>query len=151
MRPIILETTEEQKCLESLEMEKWPKNYNYWTAGSQEGSFGYFNWCSEQGPTKLDTDLVWANKAPNYKGPVKACMMMKFQKDKQDNITLQLSDRNCKDKYVFGCEVIKIDRLHFIPIYLKNIKRVPRLLRLFHCLALKLTVRTNHYAREKYK
>jgi hypothetical protein len=108
MRPITLEKPDEQLCLANLKLEKWPFNFNYWTSGSQELSFGYFNWVTDDSYKELHPDLTWAKKAPNYKKPgMRNCLRMKFYESAEGNMTIQLSDGMCNDKYVLGCEVFK--------------------------------------------
>jgi len=107
MRPIAFEKPSEQMCLANLKLEKWPLNFNYWTSGSQEQNFGYFNWVANDGYKELHRDLTWASKTPDYrtKNGTRNCLKMKFYKSATGNISIQLSDRMCSEKFVLGCEV----------------------------------------------
>lgn len=106
MRPIAFESPVEQSCLANLKLQKFPFNYNYWTSGSQEHSFGTFEWITDKGYEQMHSDLIWESKSPDYKTRgQRDCLKMKFYKSPIGNISVQLSDRMCNESFVLGCEV----------------------------------------------
>jgi len=106
MQPITVDNLSEQQCLANPIQQKWPINYNYWVSGTQEGSFGRFQWCTgQESSLPLDPNLQWAKSSPNYKAKgVRNCLQMRYV-TLNSSLSLQMADKNCADKLVAACEV----------------------------------------------
>jgi len=121
MDPIIFTTWEEQQCVGnftnskftllfiiysySLPVENWKGNFNYWTGGIQ-GCKGSWGWCSGAQPQPFTANLSWGMNQPEVAKEKENCLQMRVF---QNNSGILLSDRECKDKYIFACKVISIN------------------------------------------
>jgi len=89
-----------------LKLANWKGNHNYWTSGTQKGSKGQWWWCKQDGSaTSFSTDLIWEKGQPDNKGGNEDCTHLRFIMNTTGTI---LSDRNCTSKYIFACEVSKL-------------------------------------------
>jgi len=109
MSPLIIETLQEQQCLNNLTKKDWKGNYNYWTGGSQQGCKGVWGWCDPEGIKPLDSlgTLQWETGQPDDKGGNQDCVHLKYMvtAGKVPVKGFFLTDRNCSDRYIFACEV----------------------------------------------
>jgi len=119
MDPIMFTSWEEQQCVtnftsrkfkqfivplpyfELLILENWNGNLNYWTGGKQ-GCKGQWNWCSGAESKSFTANLSWATNQPEFAKEKENCLHMRVFQNKSGVL---LSDRECKDKYIFACKV----------------------------------------------
>jgi Lectin C-type domain len=109
MEPLIIESTNELKCLSDVTKNgTWTGNFNYWTGGTQKDCRGSWSWCGKDGARMFNDDgVIWDKDQPDNKGGREDCIHLKLKKN---NATGQpqefvLTDRNCTDKYILGCKV----------------------------------------------
>jgi hypothetical protein len=102
MRPIWFETGSEMQCLSDyVKTNNWTLNFNYWTAGRQQGCWGEWGWCnSAASGGALADDLLWLPGQPDNSS--EGCLHLKIFKN---GSTAGLSDRNCESRYVIACQV----------------------------------------------
>jgi len=84
-------------------IENWKGNLNYWTGGSQ-GCKGFWGWCSGSEFKPFTSNLSWAENQPEVAKEKENCLHLRIF---QNSTGLVLSDRECKDKYIFACQVFK--------------------------------------------
>ncbi|XP_059486554.1 mucin-5AC-like isoform X2 [Neocloeon triangulifer] len=101
MAPIFIESAQEQTCLSKFTRNNWTYNFNYWTAGTQQGCRGRWSWCSGAGLLDLNDSLTWSSAQPDNKAGNEECLHMRLF---QNSSGVVLSDRNCSDKYVIACK-----------------------------------------------
>jgi len=119
MEPIIFGSLEEQQCVSNFTNSRklnkkspkstcvikisanWKGNLNYWTGGIQ-GCKGLWGWCAGSKFLPLSASLKWAAQQPEYKKGNENCLHMRIYSNQTGAV---LSDRQCKDRYVFACEV----------------------------------------------
>lgn len=80
----------------------WRRNLNYWTGGAMSNREGQWGWCSGSESLNLSQNVIWGNNQPDNKTGNEGCIHMRFFPNATGVV---LSDRNCKDKFVFACEV----------------------------------------------
>jgi len=122
MDPIIFSSWEEQQCVTNFTssilfnswmkgtvfftnlryLENWTGNLNYWTGG-KKGCRGSWNWCAGSESQPFAANLSWAPNQPEFAKENENCLHMRVFKNKSG---ILLSDRECKDKYIFGCKVL---------------------------------------------
>jgi len=102
MTPLNVDTVQKQKCLSDyVSKSNWTLNFNYWTGGTQQGCRGSWRWCG--GGTGVFDDLVqWEPGQPDNKGGRQDCVHLRL-----NNSNFLLTDRNCTDKYILACQVLK--------------------------------------------
>ncbi|XP_059488887.1 uncharacterized protein LOC132204410 isoform X2 [Neocloeon triangulifer] len=103
MRPVWFQDASDMACLSNATKSNWTLNYNYWTAGRAQGSWGQWAFCAPHGPLTLPDSLSWAAGQPDNASPDELCLHMLFGKN---GANLTLSDRNCSHKYVIACQGI---------------------------------------------
>ncbi|XP_059482052.1 uncharacterized protein LOC132200543 [Neocloeon triangulifer] len=101
MRPVWFQDASDMECLSNATKSNWTLNYNYWTAGRSQGSWGQWAWCTPNGPLILPDSLLWADGQPDNAIPDEMCLHLRVGKNGSD---LALSDRNCSNKYVIACQ-----------------------------------------------
>jgi len=94
-------------------LENWTGNLNYWTGGKQ-GCKGSWGWCSGAQSQPFSSNLSWAWNQPECAKEKENCLHMRVFQNKSGVL---LSDRECKDKYIFACKVGNF----FIKLMYKNI------------------------------
>jgi hypothetical protein len=125
MQPISFTSTEEQTCFSNLSsngMEcinitkcvfkvclkkktntgSWSGNLNYWTGGVQ-GSKGLFGWCAGAEFLPLSDNLTWAPGQPEWNKSNENCMHLRVHPNSSKGALL--SDKECKNKFILGCQV----------------------------------------------
>jgi hypothetical protein len=110
MTPISLDSAYEQQCLSNLtKSSSWTGNHNYWTGGTQQGCRNSWGWCgSAAGPVGISDDIKWETGQPDNLGGRQDCIHLK----NIQGAGLQMTDRNCTDRYILACKVI-IDLVKF--------------------------------------
>jgi hypothetical protein len=103
MKPLTMDSAYEQQCLSNLtKSSNWTGNHNYWSGGTQQGCRNSWGWCGNTaGPVGISDDIKWETGQPDNLGGRQDCIHLK-------NIPgtgLQMTDRNCTDKYVLACKV----------------------------------------------
>ncbi|XP_059488805.1 uncharacterized protein LOC132204354 [Neocloeon triangulifer] len=101
MRPVWFQDASDMACLSNATKSNWTLNYNYWTAGHAQGSWGQWAFCAPGGPLTLPDLLSWAAGQPDNASPDELCLHMQVGKN---GTNLTLSDRNCSHKYVIACQ-----------------------------------------------
>lgn len=131
MKPLIIETSYEQQCWSKITGQlmwgsshliyeyynyaknlkihlfcsgmNWTLNYNYWTAGTRQGScLGYYNWCNSPGNATLLGNLTWQSGSPKKKSGLEECIQLKLE---INGGGARFRDKNCTAKFVFACQV----------------------------------------------
>jgi len=100
MSPLNVDSVQKQKCLSDVSKSNWTLNFNYWTGGTQQGCRGAWRWCG--GPGTFDDLVQWEPGQPDNKGGRQDCLHLRL-----NNSNFLLTDRNCSDKYILACQVIK--------------------------------------------
>jgi hypothetical protein len=80
----------------------WSGNLNYWTGGVQ-GCKGLFGWCAGADFSLLSDNLNWAPGQPELNKSNENCMHLRVYPNSSKGVLL--SDKECKNKYVLGCQV----------------------------------------------
>ncbi|XP_059488803.1 uncharacterized protein LOC132204352 [Neocloeon triangulifer] len=101
MRPVWFQDASDMACLTNATKSNWTLNYNYWTAGRAQGSWGQWAFCAPGGPLTLPDSLSWAAGQPDNASPDELCLHMQVGKN---GANLTLNDRNCSHKYVIACQ-----------------------------------------------
>jgi hypothetical protein len=110
MEPLLIETVRELNCLSNLTKNgTWTGNLNYWTGGTQRDCRGSWSWCGKDGARVFNDDITWDKNQPDNKGGREDCIHLRLKKN---NVTgrpeeFVLTDRNCTDKYVLACKVLR--------------------------------------------
>jgi hypothetical protein len=82
---------------------KWPYNFNYWTSARRIIANETFQWCLlDQNIQFSNNSKMWAAGQPDNKNKTQNCIHLAIPKNKT---SIELTDRNCSDKFVFGCKV----------------------------------------------
>jgi len=118
MTPLVINSNEEQNCISNftsgiryflyvillfkflLIVANWKGNLNYWTGGVQ-GCKGFWGWCSGSELQPFTSNLSWGMGQPEHKKEKENCLHLRVT---QNSSGVLLSDRECKDKYIFACE-----------------------------------------------
>ncbi|XP_059486862.1 uncharacterized protein LOC132203244 isoform X2 [Neocloeon triangulifer] len=99
MQPIMLESDEKRNCFNNLTKD-WIFNSNYWTAGRKVTDLNEYNWCTTSQVFTKNTNM-WATGYPNTTLTAnEGCVHLRIVK----NSKVETTERNCTDKYVFGCQ-----------------------------------------------
>jgi hypothetical protein len=81
--------------------DNWKSNLNYWT-GAQSCSKAW-GWCSESQFLSLNQNLKWGPNQPDNKMGEENCIHLRIF---QNDTGAVLTDRDCKNKFIFACKVI---------------------------------------------
>jgi len=102
MQPIWFKNAAEMQCL-AKEMADWTLNWNYWTGGIQQDSWGMWGWCSAQGVAPFTDDgLRWAAGEPDNFKKSEGCLQLRVLKN---TTGLAIFDKGCNAKYALACQV----------------------------------------------
>lgn len=106
MMPMTLDSAFEQECLSNMtKVSGWTGNHNYWTGGTQQACRNSWGWCGNAaGPRGITDDVKWEVGQPDNLGGRQDCVHLKNVKGSG----LLLTDRNCTDRYILACKVIRI-------------------------------------------
>jgi hypothetical protein len=81
----------------------WEYNLNYWTSARRIFKNNTFEYCHSNASSPLmATDKYWGHNEPDNKNGSQDCVHLKINKTAK---VAQLTDRGCKDGYVFACQV----------------------------------------------
>lgn len=80
----------------------WQGNINYWTGGLRACK-GVWGWCAGSDFSIITADLSWASGQPELNKSDENCMHMRVHPN--SNTGVLLSDRECKNKFILGCQV----------------------------------------------
>lgn len=84
----------------------WRWNSNYWTWGFRlnKSTSENFHWCNADVLEVSSSVVQWHSGQPDNLGGNQRCMHLRVLTNVSKMV---VSDRNCSDKYVYACEVLK--------------------------------------------
>jgi len=95
-----------------LKLANWKGNLNYWTGGAQ-GCKGNWGWCAGSEVQPFTANLSWGSGQPELIKEKENCLHLRIT---QNSSGVLLSDRECKDKYIFACEAKNVRFSNYLPL-----------------------------------